>query len=94
MHLFQLTEWQGSSGKWYCGDINNLSAKYPLWMVAIRMLNLTPADYAKMLIEDYNAIVSYNKEKNFLSISWDKQSDMRRFKNFINAKARQMNYMV
>lgn len=94
MHLFQLTEWQGSSGKWYCADKDNLTAQYPQWMVAVRMLGISPADYAKMLIEDYNATVTYCESKNFFSVSWTKQVDMRKFKNFINARARQLNYMI
>ena len=94
MHLFQLTEWQGSSGKWYCADKDNLTAQYPQWMVAVRMLDISPAGYAKMLIEDYNATVNYYESTNFLSVSWNKQSDMRKYKNFINSKARQMNYMI
>lgn len=93
-HLYQVSEWQGATGKWYCGDTNNLAAKYCQWMVPVRLLGMTPANYAEMLIKTFHADVSYSLESNFLHVSWKNQADMRKYKNFINQKARLANLLV
>lgn len=93
-HVFQLTEWQGASGRWFCADTQNLTAKYPQWMVPVRLLGMAPADYVKMLVETFHADVRYYPDNTYLSVSWKNQADMRKFKNFVNQKARQANYLI
>lgn len=93
-HLHCLTEWQGSSGNWYCADIEDLGGQYCHWMVTVRMLDISPADYVEMLVKEYNAIVSYHRANEFLSFYWKKQSDMRKYKNYINKIARDKKFYI
>lgn len=93
-HLYKMSEWQSPTGKWYCNDIEDLSGIAGLWWIPARLLNIPLVDFVSMLVYEYNAMVSYNIERDVLIYSWDKQSEMRRFKNYINKKARETNFMI
>ena len=52
-------------------------------------------EYVNLLITKFKPDnISYNQEKNVLIYSWKKQSDMRKFKNWLNAEARKKNFIV
>lgn len=93
--LLHYDEWQGGSGVWYCNDTSDLCSVRALWWAPARMMNISPAEYVKWLIENFKPDhVSYNEERDVLIYSWDKQSDMRAFKNRLNALARKYNYVI
>ena len=79
---------------YYSFSTQNLGKKYQQWVVPCRILGVTPAEYVRILKEDYNALIRYNPEKEFLSRRWESQSDMRRWKNYINKKARERNFHI
>lgn len=91
-HLYKATEWQSASGKWFCNDIEELAGIGSLWWVPARMLNLTPAQYIEMLVKDFKP--DYLKFDKILIFSWNSQSNMRKYKNFINAEARKRKFIV
>ena len=93
--LLKYTEWQGANGNWYCNDTSDLSSIRSLWWAPARMLNLSPADYVKWLVDNFHPDqVLYNQERDVLIYSWRKIADMRVFKNKINALARQHKFII
>lgn len=92
-HLYKASIWQGGSKLWYVSDIEDLGGHSGRWWVPCRILGISPADYAQLLIDEFKANVGYNEKKNFLHVSWEKESDARRYKNWINSMARKANYI-
>ena len=58
------------------------------------MLQMDPAEYVKMLIEDYHAEVTYFADKSVLLMSWKSQAECRKFKNWVNRRARETQFYV
>ena len=48
--IWQATEWQGSSGNWYCNCLDNLAGGYGAWFMPARILDITPAEFLTLLI--------------------------------------------
>ena len=93
-HLYKASMWQGGSGRWYCSDIEDLSHNSGKWWVPCRILCISPADYVRLLIEEFKITnINYNEEKDFLFFNWEKEADCRRYKNWINQMARKANYI-
>lgn len=95
-HLLRYEEYQSPSGVWYCNDTSEIGrSQAGIWWVPARMLNISLDEYVNMLITKFKVDnISYNKEKNVLIYSWKKQSDMRKFKNWLNAEARKKNFII
>ena len=98
-HLLRYEEWE-INGNWYCNDTKELNCKdsiASLWYAPARMLGISPAEYVKMLIEKFEVdYISFNDKHwnhGVLIFSWESQSKMRKFKNFINAEARKRNFI-
>ena len=91
--VWQAEEWESVSG-WHCGCVKDLAHDSNAWYLPARILNLAPADYIKYMIDNFNPIVHTNKDKCLIFFSWEKQADMRKFKNFINKKARECNFQI
>ena len=92
--LWVAKEWQGSSGKWYCNCVDKLASNAGAWYTPARILGWEPIVYIEYVIKNFNPSVHYNKEKCLVHFFWDQQSDMRRYKNWINAAARKVNYQI
>ena len=94
-HLFKMTEWQGSSGRWYCNDTTDLAGPSAKWWTPARMLNTSLTDYIIMLKDKFNAtIVKYCPETDVLIFYWDKQIDIHKFILYINKESKKKNFMV
>lgn len=93
-YLYKASIWQGGSKLWYVSDIEDLGGHSGRWWVPCRILGISPADYVQLLIDEFKVSnIKYDKEKNFLYFSWEKESDARRYKNWINSMARKANYI-
>lgn len=93
--LYQQSEWQSPSGAWHCNCIDKLGANSGAWYLPARILGLTPADFVEFLMTNFKPDhFSYCKEKCFCQWSWDKQASMRKYKNYINAAARKVNFQI
>ena len=93
--LYKVSEWQGGSGYWYCNNIQNLAGPTAKWWAAARLLNISLTDYILLLKNDFNATIGkYNRDTDYLAISWKNYSDCHRYVLFINKKAREKNFMV
>ena len=90
-----MSEWQSLSGQWHCNCIDNLTNNAGVWYMPARILNISPADYIKLILTKYKPdCFSYNKEKCVFLFSWSNQNNMRKFKNDINAAARKINFQI
>lgn len=85
--IYKAVEWQSASGKWHCND-PDLITRGDQWLIPAKILNMNIVDYLVMMKEQYNAIVNIREDGNFAYCSWKSQTDMRKYKNWINAKAR------
>lgn len=94
MHLMRYEEWKGAIG-WYCNDTSDFKSIGSKWWAPARMLNISPAEYVKLLVEQFHPdSIMYNEERDVLVYWWRKQEDMRRFKNWLNAQARKYKFYV
>lgn len=94
-HQLKYSEWQSSSGLWYCNDTSDLAGIAGKWWVPARMLGLSLTDYILLLKDQFNAtIVSYNPDTDILIYHWKKYADCHRFLLWINSVARKAKYMV
>lgn len=94
-HLYKTVEWQGTSGRWYVNDVIDLTSLASKWWAPVRLLKLSPVDYVLMLKNNFNASgFRYKKETNVLIFSFSSQEDARKYKNFINKKARESNFVI
>lgn len=92
--LYKATEWKTGSGRWVCGCVDNLGQNSNHWVHPARILGLPPADYIKFMVEKFHPHVWHNEDCSFVGFYWDKQSDMRKYKNYINAEARKISYQI
>ena len=93
--LYKLTEWQGATGRWYCGCVDALGSKNNVWWLPAKILDITPAAFIELVVNTYGADnISFNKDTFFFSFSWSDQNKERKYKNFINAAARKKNFQI
>ena len=80
--------------EWHC-NYTKERRKVGLWFHPARILGIPADKYIELVIKEYNAEVYYhNEDCSLVFVQWNNQKDMRRFKNFINKKARERNYII
>lgn len=92
--LWKMTEWKAPSGQWYCNCVDKLASNAGAWYTPARILGWEPADYVEYVIKNYHPNVFYSAEKCLVFFSWDSQSDMRKYKNWLNKIAREKNFQI
>lgn len=89
MTLLRYEEFQGSSKYWYC----NATARQVRWWHLPRLLDMTPADFVEFLVKYFKPdSVKWNGKT--LIFCWKSQTQMRKFKNYINKVAREKKFYV
>lgn len=87
-HIYKMEEWQSPSGMWHCGDTSALEKNSNLWWYVPNILNITPVEYVSLLKDKFNAKrIKYKND--VLMFSFETLSDCRKFKNYVNKKARE-----
>ena len=95
MKLLKYSEWESASGYWECNDVDDLGNGSGYWWHPARMMNISPAEYLKWVIDNFHPDrIDHSDDCSFVGFAWKSQSQMRLFKNKINALARQYNYQV
>jgi len=91
-----MSEWQSGAGElWYCGDVEDLGNNSGAWWIPARMLGMKLDDYVEMLVNVFKVdFIKYNIKHNVLIFAWESQSNMRKYKNWINAAARKANFII
>ena len=96
-HLYRTEEYEDPLHRWVVGDCNECGRKdKPTgWYVAVRLLDISPSDYINLLVNDFNAFgfKLYNDDK-FLNFYFHTQAEARKYKNWINKKARDKNFII
>lgn len=93
-HVYKATEWQSGLSTWYVADVQELGTSSGYWWIPLKILGLNPVDFVKLLKNDFNIKhASYSKEYNMLTFSFGSLEDARRYKNYINRKAREKNFI-
>lgn len=91
-----MTEWESTTG-WHCNNVNDLGGISGEWWVVARLLDLSPADYIKWLIENYKPDYMYfDHDKENFFFHWDKSnySKAHAFVLYINSVARKKNFII
>lgn len=94
--LYHLDEWQSTGTKiWYCEHTSSYPQGVQKWVIPARVLNMSVDDFLRMLIKDFKPdVITVKKDGSFVSWGWSKQSEMRKFKNFMNSEARKKNFQI
>ena len=93
--LYQMKAYQSQTGRWHCSCVDNLKNGSGVWWHPARILGISPAAFVSLLLNDYQPDdFYYNEDKNYLEFSWNNQIAMKKFMNFINKKAREINYQI
>lgn len=93
--LYECKEWQGTSGVWYCEHTASFPRDVQKWIVPARILQVTPADFIQLLIDEFEPDKIYhNEDCSFVGWGWTSQAKMRKYKNWINQKARERNFQI
>ena len=97
--LYVMKEWESPVSGWRCGCIDNLAHDSGVWYLPARVLGISPAEFIELLITKFKPDhfhYSFGEDGTtcFVDYSWDFQSKMREFKNYINAQARKNNFQI
>lgn len=96
-HILKFDEYQGSSKDWHCIASAEIGKIGNQWYTPARALGMKLDEYVEMLIRDFHPdhIQFYNNSENgLLLFSWKSQTDMRKYKNWINKKMRDRKFYV
>lgn len=85
--IYKAVEWQSATGKWHCND-PDLITRGDQWLISAKILNMNITDFLVMMQNEYKANLHIKEDGTFAYCTWDNQVDMRKYKNWINAKAR------
>ena len=95
--ILKITEWESASGRWYAADTTGFSG----WWVIARMLEMKLGEYARFLVNEYNAIIDdfiiypYEDKRNSLLIfHFNSYQDAHKFVLFVNREARKRKFFV
>ena len=93
-----MKEWQSPTERFHCACVDNLSGGSSAWWHPARILGISPADYVSLVINEYKpdqiTVLGKDSDNPAFIFAWNSQSAMRKFKNFINSKARAINYQI
>lgn len=93
-HIFKMEEWC-SNGRWLCGDVSALAANSNKWWYPCNILGLSPIDYVNLLLNKFNATgFHYSAKSDVLLFHFTSLQDCRKFKNYVNKKAREKNFVI
>ena len=93
--LFRMEEWQSPGGMWYCAHTGSFPSDVDLWIIPARLLGLPLDKYIMYIKENYkSAHIHIREDGGFVSISWESLTEMRKFKNWMNAKSRAINFQI
>ena len=96
-HLYKLSYWKDNPfiNKWRVNDVNNLAGISAKWYVPMRLLDLSIEEYIHLLVEKFNVCgLRYYEPTNYLSFYFNKESNAKKFCNYINKIAKQKNFYI
>ena len=95
MTIYRLEEWQGASGIWYCEHTSSYPEGVQKWILPARLLDMTADVFLQWLIDNYKPDhICHDDSCSFVNWGWSDQSQMRKYKNYINKIAREKNFKI
>lgn len=97
-HLYKASEW-GKDNTWYVADVVEIgTTTASLWWTPARILNISLEDFAIMLRDVFNAkLIKFypasENQQHLLVFAFATQAEARKYKNYINKKARERNFI-
>lgn len=94
--ILQLDELQDANG-WSIYSPKDIGKIGNQWYTPARALGLAPVDYIQMLIRDFKPdFIKFldSSPNGLLLFSWKSQVDMRKFKNWLNKRLREVKFYV
>lgn len=94
--VYKVTEWQGGGkdGYWYCEHTSSYPVGVEKWVCPSRILGITPADFIKFIMKEYNAEIFGRADGSFVGWRWKNYADCHRYVLFINRKAREKGFQI
>lgn len=93
--IWKATEWETIGMGWHANCVDNLAGGSSLWYHPARILGISPAEFIEWIIKNYKPdYINYSEDANLLIFTWKSQAQMRKYKNYINAQARKVNYQI
>lgn len=92
-HIYKANEWQGSSGRWYVADTESLENNSAAWWVPSRVLGVSASGFVLLLRNKFQ-VKDICFRNDFLSFTFDSQTQARKYKNYINKVAREKQYII
>lgn len=93
--LYRCEEWKSTTNVWHCEHTASFPRDVQKWIVPARILQVTPADFIQLLIDEFEPDKIYhNEDCSFVGWGWTSQAKMRKYKNWINQKARECNFQI
>lgn len=92
MKLYKAEEWQGADDKWHVGDCSDLGHNSNCWYYPARILGISPAELILLLVNEYGAECKWLETT--LIYKWGDLNKARKWKNFINARARAIKFYI
>ena len=95
-HILQFDELHNECG-WTCISIKDVGKIGNQWYTPARALNMEPVEYIQWLINEFHPdYIKFSSvpQNGLLIFYWNKQDDMRVFKNTLNKRLRQVKFYV
>lgn len=96
--LYTMKEWCTPTGHWHTGFVDTFAGDAAAWYQPARILNISPASFVSLVINEYKpdeiTVLGRDSDSPGFIFSWNSQTAMRRYKNFINRKAREVNFQI
>ena len=92
LHLYKMTHWESSSGRWYCNDVKNLSGKSSKWYTAWRILDVPIEEYIELLLSFNAKDIKYYEQSDCLSFCFISEKDVKNYCSYVNKIARKKQY--
>ena len=88
----QQLELKSYNEEFYKHDVSDLGGVSGYWWIPARILNMDPADYILLLKEQFAPDLLKYTENGVLVFGWYNELACRKYKNWINKKAREVNF--
>lgn len=95
-HILRYEEWE-VCGNWYCSAIKEVGKIGNKWYTPARALGMELTDFIQLLVDKFKPDrLAFTDGPNgtMLHYSWKSQAAMRKFKNWLNAELRRVQFYV
>ena len=92
VHLYHMSTWMGTSGRWYCNDVTHMSGRSAKWYTPMRILDLSVEEYINLLLKFNAQEISYYSPTDCLLFSFNTEKNAKAFCSYVNKAASKRQY--